>query len=245
MTPMTNDVRTIVWKEWKEALMRGTHSRSDMLKTIVVAPIILGIVVWQASNFMSNPASLIVPSLVLIQMLTGLMADSFAGERERHTLETLLASRLPDVAILTGKILAGVLLAWGVMVITLSLGVAVAYARSSGELNVPFGTLAAFIIIYFLLCSVVSCAAALVSLRASTVRQAIQTLAWSFMAVVLLGVFGVSRLPAEWRGTLMRVLAGENLLRTEVLLAGILAIIVVVVFGAARLRFVRSRLILD
>ena len=41
-----------------------------------------------------------------------MIADSFAGERERHTLETLLASRLSDRAILFGKIAACIAYGW-------------------------------------------------------------------------------------------------------------------------------------
>ena len=52
-------------------------------------------------------------------MVSSLVADSFAGERERHTLETLLASRLPDRAILAGKLLVPVAVAWGAALLAL------------------------------------------------------------------------------------------------------------------------------
>ena len=45
-------------------------------------------------------------------MITAVIADSFAGERERHTLETLLASRLSDHSILFGKIAASMAYGW-------------------------------------------------------------------------------------------------------------------------------------
>jgi ABC-2 type transport system permease protein len=46
-------------------------------------------------------------------LIAGVMIpDTFAGERERHTLDTLLASRLPDRAILFGKMLLPVLAGW-------------------------------------------------------------------------------------------------------------------------------------
>ena len=41
-----------------------------------------------------------------------MIPESFAGERERHTLGTLLASRLPDHAILLGKVAVAVGYAW-------------------------------------------------------------------------------------------------------------------------------------
>ncbi len=53
------------------------------------------------------------------------MPDSFAGERERHTLETLLASRLPDHAILSGKLLVCVLYSFIMTIIFIVLCLAV------------------------------------------------------------------------------------------------------------------------
>jgi ABC-type Na+ efflux pump permease subunit len=49
--------------------------------------------------------------------------DTFAGERERHTLETLLASRLSDQAILIGKLAACTSYGWLLTIITIVVGV--------------------------------------------------------------------------------------------------------------------------
>jgi ABC-2 type transport system permease protein len=241
-----SDIGTVIWKEWKELIARSTQSRSDTIKTVAVVAVILGVVLWRASHIISNPGALIVPSFALTQLLAGIMADSFAGERERHTLETLLASRLSDLAILIGKIAAGVLLVWGLMLFTTGLVVVSSLiSDDGGPASLSLGNIAAILSIYFLLCLAMSCAAAIVSLRAPTVRQAIQTLTWSFMIVFFLGIFAVARLPLEWGTTLTRVLMGENLLRTQIIVAGILAGLIVVLFGAARLRFQRARLILN
>jgi ABC-2 type transport system permease protein len=181
---------------------------------------------------------------VVIQLLAGITADSFAGERERHTLETLLASRLSDLAILIGKIAAGVVLTWGLIAFTLGLGLLAASTRgNAGRAQASLGQLGVILLIYLFLCLVVSCAAVLVSLRASTVRQAIQTLTWSFMIVFFLTLFTIARLPPDWRMTLMRALAGDHLLRTEVIVIAILAALTLLLFAAARLRFQRARLV--
>src|SRR5215510_7859526 len=245
---MVSDVGTVIWKEWKELIARSSRSRGETVKTIAILAVILGITLWRASFFLNNLGSLLVPSFVLVQLLGGLMADSFAGERERHTLETLLASRLSDLAILIGKIMAGVLLVWGLMLFTLGLGTLAAYVRSNtGRVQVPVGDVGVILGIYLLLCCVISCAAVLVSLRASTVRQAMQTLAWSFMIVFFAGIFTIARLSVspQWRVTLLRTLAGEHTLRTEIIAGTILAGLALLLFGAARLRFQRARLILD
>src|SRR5258705_13563545 len=56
-----------------------------------------------------TPAPVLVDGLCLpFMILQSIIVDSFAGERERHTLETLLASRLSDRAILLGKFGAAV-----------------------------------------------------------------------------------------------------------------------------------------
>jgi ABC-2 type transport system permease protein len=51
-----------------------------------------------------------------------LISDAIAGERERHTLETLLASRISDQAILLGKVLVTVGYNWGMTLFCLLLG---------------------------------------------------------------------------------------------------------------------------
>src|SRR5215510_13146507 len=82
---MVSDVGTVIWKEWKELIARSSRSRGETVKTIAILAVILGITLWRASFFLNNLGSLLVPSFVLVQLLGGLMADSFAGERERHT----------------------------------------------------------------------------------------------------------------------------------------------------------------
>ena len=71
-----------------------------------------------------------IPFFVIISFI----GDAIAGERERHTLETLLASRMPDRAILLGKVIATVLYAWGMGVLSLLLGlVLVDLFRTQGD----------------------------------------------------------------------------------------------------------------
>ena len=59
----------------------------------------------------------LVTCIVIPLILVGIVIpQSFAGERERHTLETLLASRLPDRAIPWGKVLLAVAYGWGMTI---------------------------------------------------------------------------------------------------------------------------------
>jgi len=236
----------MIWKEWKELVGRSTQSRGDKWKLAAVVILILGIVMWRGSMFVLNPASIAVPSVVMLQFLIAIMGDSFAGERERHTLETLLATRLPDLVILIGKIAAGVLMAFGLIVFTLLSGLIGAYINGNANLiRFSFGEAIALLAIYLLVFCAISCAAVIFSLRARTVRQAIQTLTWSFMVVFFVTVMLFARLSAEWRNSLMRYFAGQNLIRTELIIVAMLAVLTFILFGAARIRFQRARLILD
>ena len=109
-----------------------------------------------------------------------------------------------------------------------------AYARNEGSrVSLSAVNIGAILVIYLFLCLAVSGAAALVSLRAPTVRQAIQTLTWSFMIVFFLAIFAIARIPPEWRATLIRIFAGDHLLRTEIIATAILAGLAALLFGRA------------
>src|SRR4029453_4565765 len=169
---MIHDIWTVVWKEWQEVREQLLSLRRGGLSALILA-LILGVVapVQLGAEWVESRLIIGYWPFLAATMVSSLIADSVAGERERHTLETLLASRLSDLAILIGKIVAGVLLVWGLMLFTMGLGTLSAYLRSNGErLPISAGGVGAVLVIYLLVCCVVSCAAVLVSLRASTVR---------------------------------------------------------------------------
>src|SRR5678815_2933365 len=80
--------------------------------------------------------------------VSGVVADLFAGERERHTLEALLATRLSDQAILFGKLLAamayGFILTWVIMLVSV-VTINISSGRSGLLFYSPQMTLAALI----------------------------------------------------------------------------------------------------
>jgi ABC-2 type transport system permease protein len=175
------------------------------------------------------------------------VSDSFAGERERHTLETLLASRLSDEAILFGKLTAAVLFASGMFVLMTILGlVGVNVAHGDGRLLLfPMNRVIAVLVLDFLVAAFVSAAGVLVSLRAATVRQAMQTLNMGFMVMMFGSLFGFESLPATWRTTILRRLSGENSGQTLFVAGLILALLDVAFLAFVQARFRRARLILD
>ena len=54
---------------------------------------------WQiGTQFVTSQLSMVLASFTAMMYVAGSFPQPFAGERERNTLETLLASRLPDRA---------------------------------------------------------------------------------------------------------------------------------------------------
>src|SRR5437867_11581009 len=117
-----NDLWTMIWKEWKDFLLSG--GRSDLLRPLLILGIV-GIVLplsFRLSWIDLDPAPVLIILYAPFMFVTSFIGDAIAGERERHTLETLLASRISDRAILLGKIVATVVYAWGMGILSLLLG---------------------------------------------------------------------------------------------------------------------------
>jgi ABC-2 type transport system permease protein len=176
-----------------------------------------------------------------------IVADSFAGERERHTLETLLASRLPDKAILFGKIGTSVLYSWS---ITLA-GMAVALVT----VNLAFGgngllmyspdTLLVGVIMNALVALMTATVGVLISLWASTVRQAQQTISLLFVGPSFGLIFGIQAIPADVKSEIMASLGNLNMGTIISIAIGLILLIDVGLILLAQNRFKRSKLALD
>ena len=109
---MLEDILTVIWKELKEILHGTSKSRSGGLTRMLLPVALAGVLLpaRMGSDYLTGPGPLFGLAWILPMVGIGLTVDSFAGERERHTLETLLASRLSDQAILLGKVSASVLM---------------------------------------------------------------------------------------------------------------------------------------
>ena len=123
MTSMLSDIYAVMWKE-SRSWLRYQGSKSRTLITLITPLFVAVLLPWQiGASWIDGYIPLFLAFLVPT-MIAGLtVPDSFAGEKERNTLPTLLASRLPDRAILFGKMLFGILLGWsaGLLVLVISL----------------------------------------------------------------------------------------------------------------------------
>jgi ABC-2 type transport system permease protein len=245
---MIADIGTMMRKEWKE-LLQARGGQRGSLAGMLVNLVIFGLFLpWQFGlNWIESLWTVFWVLFVASFWTTGVVADSFAGERERHTLETLLASRLSNRAILFGKYAAAVAYVWVQILVSLLLGlVVVNLAHGQGQFlfyrpSVGVGAMGASL----LGTGLVAGLGILISLRASTVRQAQQTLLIPLTVVLILPSVGVMILPADLQ---MRIFAWLTEAEVTTLLVAVLAVLLVIdaaLLIAAMARFQRARLILD
>jgi len=254
---MIADVMTILSKDLKEFIFQrsaismsggGLRMGGGWLSLLLLIGVFGIFLPYQnGRDWVESPTNLLFWAWVPLFLTSSITADSFAGERERHTLETLLASRLSDIAIFLGKVGAAIAYGWGVTIASLLLGlitVNIAYGR--GELllypaNIALGGLA----ISFLGASLSAAAGVLVSLRAGSVRQAAQTMSIAIMILLFVPIFGLQALPAETQQRLLAWATTASI--NQVLLIALLVLLVLdaALLAAGLARFRRARLILD
>lgn len=244
---MITDVATVLWKEIKEIFIEGPKLRGGWIGMLIFIGV-FGVVLPLQSGpeWLSSPATLLVWSWVPLFLVNSVVADSFAGERERHTLETLLASRLSDRAILFGKLLAALAYGWGLTLAGLFASVVtINLVHGQGQfLFFPAGIALGILAFSLLVALLAATIGVLVSLRASSVRQAQQTVSTA-MFIFLIPLILLPMLPESWRegaaAALGQINAPAIAAGAAVLLIALDAILLVV----AMLRFQRTRLILD
>lgn len=243
---MISDMAVIVWKEWKEILLQRGSRRGGSLTMLLLLGIMGVFVPLQSGReFLTEPTIILVWSWLPLLLCMSVIADAFAGERERHTLETLLASRLSDRAILFGKLAASVLYGWGQSTAGLLLGaVTINIAFPDGglvfyDLGLFFGALVASLLASVL----ISALGVLVSLRAETVRQAYQRLSFGFLAIWFIPMLFLQFAPASMTQPILNALERMDMGAIIPWAAGIVIAIDVALVVVCMLKFQRSRLL--
>jgi ABC-2 type transport system permease protein len=242
------DVWTVAWKEWQEFRDQLLSLRRGGLSALILA-LILGVVapVQLGPEWVHSKIVVAYWPFLAATMVSSLIADSVAGERERHTLETLLASRLSDSAILIGKIIAAVLYGLGFAVANLLIGlvaVNVAYRESAPILFTP-QRFAVTILLTTLASLLMAGIGVFISLRASTVKQAQQAFGIAIIVLTMGPLLLFNALEPETRDALIRRLAGVGETQIEAYAIGGLLVASTIVIGAALARFKRGKLVFD
>ncbi len=248
-----SDVATVMGKELLE-MRRGSGSQgARSLAGLVVLVLVFSVIVpflTGADSFGGMGTLVIGPMVAAVWALTS-VPDAFVGERDRHTLETLLTTRLPDRAILLGKVLANVASASliGIVAIVLSIlagNVGGVLRHDQDGIEVPWleggiGVVAT-ILTALLLCNL----AILVALRASSAMNAQRAMGLGLAGFVLLLSWGVQALPQGVQSDLSTVADDIEGLSVGALVG--LGIAVYVVVNAALVavtlaRFTRPKLV--
>jgi ABC-2 type transport system permease protein len=245
---MILDVWTMVWKEWREFRDQLLSLRRGGLSALILA-LILGVVapVQLGPEWVHSKLIIGYWPFLAATMVSSLIADSVAGERERHTLETLLASRLPDSSILIGKIVAAVIYGVGFAVVNLVIGlVAVNVAYREGGIILFDGQRFTVTIALTVLASLLMAGIGVfISLRASTVKQAQQAFGIAIIVLTMGPLLLFNAMEPETREALVGRLATVGETRIEAYVVAGLLVLSVFVIGAALARFKRGKLVLD
>ncbi len=246
---MMTDIWTVAQKELKEYLFQRGGSRTGGWALLVNLGVFGAYMPWMfGRDWLDSLYTIFWFLFVALFWTTNIIADSFAGERERHTLETLLASRLSNRAILLGKYLSTLIYVGGQMLIVLVLSVItinvahgepgqILWYRPSVALGAPgAGILGA---------GLVAGLGILISLRAPTVRQAQQTLLIPLTILLMLPSLGTMLLPDEQKTQLFRWFVQADIVAVLLGVLGVLALVDAALLAWAMSRFQRAKLILD
>ena len=245
---MIRDVWTMVWKEWREFRDQLLSLRRGGLSALILA-LILGVVapVQLGPEWVESKLIIAYWPFLAATMVSSLIADSVAGERERHTLETLLASRLADPAILLGKIIAAVLYGLGFAVANLTIGLIAVNIAHREVAPILFGTqrFVVTIALTILASLLMAGIGVFISLRASTVKQAQQAFGIAIIVLTMGPLLLFNALGYETQQAFLRRLASLGETRIELYAIAGLSVASVIVIGAALARFRRGKLVLD
>lgn len=245
---MIVDTLTILRKEWLEFRDQLLRLRRGGLSALVIV-VLLGVVtpLQFGPDWLSSWVVMFYFPTLASSMASALIVDAIAGERERQTLESLLASRLPDSAILFGKMAAA--LSYGCAFVAVNALVASITLNIANPDRVPlvfeprFGALLA--ILTLAACLAQTGIGVFISLRATTVRQAQQTFGVIMLVLFLAPALVFQLLPSERRFSIVSTVRGWGLERIALTAAFGLGSIGIAAAMLAWSRFRRGKLALD
>jgi ABC-2 type transport system permease protein len=237
---MLTDIRTVVWKEWIE--WKRQYGNRKTAWTISIGMLILfGLILpmeFGKGWFDQEQALYAWVTLPLLLLLRS-MGDTFAGERERHTLETVLSTRLPDAALYLGKMIIPAAYTWLFTQFVMLVALIPLYFLfpGNGPHGYSFAMLAAGWELSLLSSLYAAVAGVFLSLRAATVDAANQSM---FLFLILFGA-----LLGAVRGAFALLTSVTGMLAiTPVLSMILLATILILIWQTAN-SFHRQRLLFE
>lgn len=250
---MLGDVVLVAMKEYREVLLRMGSLRGNLFNFVLVIGVFGVFMPLQAGSWwLTQPWMPLAYAWLPFFLVSALVADSFAGERERHTLETLLTTALSDAAILFGKLAAAVVYGYGMLLLVMLVSVITVNVRL-GSLAHPLfyrpDIFVGVIVFGFLATMLIAGIGVLVSLKAKTVRQAGQALSLGILGIVwvpaLVIGYGFRLLPPEAQLVVLNAVERFQPHVVMLVVALLLAALDAGIVALAARRFKRSRLVFD
>jgi ABC-2 type transport system permease protein len=238
------DTATVFRKEFRELVTNAAGPRGRLGIVIFLAVFGILMPLQTGRDWILTPASLIPWAWLPFLLVSAVIADSVAGERERHTLEALLATRLPDRAILFGKILAAAAYAClQVVIIALAAAAAVNIAYPEGGFVFYSLPMIAGILVYPTLVALLAASiGVLVSIRAETARQAQQVMSAASLAVML-PLLLLNFLPEGMRRAVAEFFMKMDLTAAVTVVTAVLVVLDATLLSLASILFKRRRLL--
>ncbi len=264
------DLLVVAEKEIREIIGAGGGRRGLIRELLFVGIFGLFFPLSQAAAWRTGVLPAVFVLMIPLFLVGPHVADSFAGERERRTLETLLATRLPDRAIYLGKVFAVCAYAWVVTLLILVASLAALNLTDAGTSAGGFGPAGlsnspgageggvflypSFVWVSWALGSIGSglllgAIGTFVSLRSKTVRAAHSAMMIPLFVLIFGGSFGLPllyrHLPEPTRRALLLGLEGTSPMAVVLLVAATLLAIDALLLAIGVRRFYRDRLISD
>jgi len=244
---MIQDTLTVIWKEWR-SLAYGQNRRQLVVMVVMLGfwaiwlPVQTG-AGWMTDGVLSLLVAILLPGLVVAVTVP----PAFAGERERKTLATLLATRLPDEAILFGKLVVPLVVGCVALLAVLIVSLVAANA-ASWDGTPRFYDLVVLVpnlLIGFLVALMTAALGVAISLRSRRVQDAQQLISLMLtLPALALGflAFGAIQLAGGVQRLAERI-DGVSGWIPALVAVGVLAAVDVALLATARRRFRRNRLI--
>ena len=245
---MIRDIDTVVWKEWRFTT-RGSSRRQLLLSILLLGLWAVVFPLQMGRDWVTDPVPMGLLGFALPVVVVGtVVPDAIAGERERHTLSTLLASRLPDRAILYGKLGFAVAIGWLTVPMVLVIALVTVNLAALEAAPLVYDPVAAGCVLTLALLTAVLTGAIGVffSLRAATVQDAQQMTVLALMFPMLVIGMGLTALGAsnpDFRRMLGDGIESVGLATIVVGAMAVLAVLDGILIWAADRRFRRGRLL--
>jgi len=241
---MWHDFLTVLWKEI--TVLRRVYRKPSSFISTGLYVLFFGVfpAAFLGEDFVRSPLTLFYLTLAPLVTGTGMATLAFAGEREAHTLETLFASRLHDLAILLGKIAAYTLYAWFYVLLCILAGWITASVIVGRIIAYNLQILIGGLLIGFGIALFSATVGALASLRAGTIKEAGRKLQALYLVFVI-PYFGINLLPQTTRNDLLGTLTRAD---TWLIIVGISVFLLVLnisLLAMAVHRFKYSQMLLD